>query len=316
MEIRIKKAFFASFFSRHEVNLNRSNSHLYGSRNGNLSGNAAGVPNGLPAGVISATAGLVPVGVPGQDFLDSPPSPPGNRKTSYTREYVRNLPTTVSGHSAPATRGRLTRRSQTLVRDSSINSFQDHSSYSSQSSDKSENGGLYHQNIPGNGMGMAPSGNPGNPAGGSDRNYGGVISGTVSGLNNSRGTLSHMGTPAREINSYERHNPVTRETSYDRASKVISSDGAREIKIQREPSNAKVSSGSSNEQYSYESRPRINSQTFRLVRMYSSLPNKRTCTPFLILTKLPPCTLLFGTASIFSKVSPFMNEIANFYPAL
>ena len=27
---------------------------------------------------------------------------------------------------------------------------------------------------------------------------------------------------------------------------------------------------------------------------YSSLPNKRTCTPDLILTKLPPCTLLFG----------------------
>ena len=34
------------------------------------------------------------------------------------------------------------------------------------------------------------------------------------------------------------------------------------------------------------------------VRGYSSLPNKRTCTPYLILTKLPPCTLLFGTASL------------------
>ena len=31
---------------------------------------------------------------------------------------------------------------------------------------------------------------------------------------------------------------------------------------------------------------------------YSSLPNKRTCTPYLISTKLPPCTLLFGTASL------------------
>ena len=81
-------------FSRHEINLNRSNSQLHGSRNGNLDKNL--------------------------DFLDSgtPPSPPGSRKTSYTREYVRNLPTTVSGHSAPATRGRLTRRSTTL-RDSS-----------------------------------------------------------------------------------------------------------------------------------------------------------------------------------------------------
>ena len=36
---------------------------------------------------------------------------------------------------------------------------------------------------------------------------------------------------------------------------------------------------------------------------YSSLPNKRTCTPNLILTKLPPCTLLFGTASL----SIFLN---------
>ena len=71
---------------------------MHGSRNGNLASSA------------NAAA----------DFLDSgPPSPPpGSRKTSYTREYVRNLPTTVSGHSAPATRGRLTRRSTTL-RDSS-----------------------------------------------------------------------------------------------------------------------------------------------------------------------------------------------------
>ena len=72
------------------------------------------------------------------DFIDSPPSPPGSRKTSYTREYVRNLPTTVSGHSAPATRGRLTRRSQSRGRNEPQNTYQDHSSYSSQSSDKSE----------------------------------------------------------------------------------------------------------------------------------------------------------------------------------
>ena len=33
--------------------------------------------------------------------------------------------------------------------------------------------------------------------------------------------------------------------------------------------------------------------------VYSSLPNKRTCTPYLILTKLPPCTLLFGAVRLF-----------------
>ena len=32
---------------------------------------------------------------------------------------------------------------------------------------------------------------------------------------------------------------------------------------------------------------------------YSSLPNKRTCTPYLILTKLPPCTLLFGPVRLY-----------------
>ena len=36
---------------------------------------------------------------------------------------------------------------------------------------------------------------------------------------------------------------------------------------------------------------------------YSSLPNKRTCTPYLILTKVPPCMILFGTASL----SIFLN---------
>ena len=29
-----------------------------------------------------------------------------------------------------------------------------------------------------------------------------------------------------------------------------------------------------------------------------SLPNKRTCTPYLILSNFPPCMLLFGTASL------------------
>ena len=33
--------------------------------------------------------------------------------------------------------------------------------------------------------------------------------------------------------------------------------------------------------------------------MYSSLPNKRTCTPYLILTKLTPCALLFGPVRLF-----------------
>ena len=32
---------------------------------------------------------------------------------------------------------------------------------------------------------------------------------------------------------------------------------------------------------------------------YSSLPNKRTCTPYLILTKLPPCTLLFRPVHLY-----------------
>ena len=35
-----------------------------------------------------------------------------------------------------------------------------------------------------------------------------------------------------------------------------------------------------------------------LEQTYSSVANKRTCKPYLILTKLPPCTLLFGTASL------------------
>ena len=36
---------------------------------------------------------------------------------------------------------------------------------------------------------------------------------------------------------------------------------------------------------------------------YSSVTNKRTCTPYLISTKLPTCTLLFGTESL----SIFLN---------
>ena len=68
---------------------------------------------------------------------------------------------------------------------------------------------------------------------------------------------------------------------------------------------------------------------------YSSVPNKRTSTPYLISTKLSPCTLLFGTASlsilldlcqifrpnlkkfweklgIFSKVFLLINKVAGF----
>lgn len=114
-------------YGRHEMNLNRSNSHLYNvGRNGNH----------YPVGLTNSTSAAAAVV---SEFLDSPPSPPGSRKTSYTREYVRNLPTTVSGHSAPATRGRLTRRSQTTLRpNGDASSHYDHSSYSSQSSDKSE----------------------------------------------------------------------------------------------------------------------------------------------------------------------------------
>lgn len=107
-------------YSRTDVNLNRSHSHLYGSRNVNSNGNG---------------------GVLNPDWVDveSPASPPGNRKTSYTREYVRNLPSTVASSvaSAPAARGRLSRRQ----RDTSPGrTSYEHSSYSSQSSDKSENG--------------------------------------------------------------------------------------------------------------------------------------------------------------------------------
>ena len=35
------------------------------------------------------------------------------------------------------------------------------------------------------------------------------------------------------------------------------------------------------------------------VTTYSSVPNKRTCTPYLISTKLPPCTLLFWPVRLF-----------------
>jgi len=103
-------------YSRHEVNLNRSNSHLYGSSNRNA--NTA----------ISETI-----------YIDGG-SPPGNRKTSYTREYVRNLPS-VSGTvaSAPAARGRLNRRRESSPQRINTSAY-DHSSYSSQSSEKSETG--------------------------------------------------------------------------------------------------------------------------------------------------------------------------------
>ena len=98
---------FSIFFSssRHgEVNLNRSNSHLYGNRNANTA--------------ITETI-----------YIDGPASPPGNRKTSYTREYVRNLPS-VSGNvaSAPAARGRLNRRREISPQRINTNTY-DHSSY-------------------------------------------------------------------------------------------------------------------------------------------------------------------------------------------
>ena len=32
--------------------------------------------------------------------------------------------------------------------------------------------------------------------------------------------------------------------------------------------------------------------------VYSYLPNKRACTPYLILVQLPPCTILFGPARL------------------
>ena len=38
--------------------------------------------------------------------------------------------------------------------------------------------------------------------------------------------------------------------------------------------------------------------TFDVFPSYFSVPNKRTCMPYSILTKLPPYTLLFGTASL------------------
>ena len=97
--------------------MNRSNSHLYGSTNRNNANTA-----------ISETI-----------YIDGG-SPPGNRKTSYTREYVRNLPS-VSGTvaSAPAARGRLNRRRESSPQRINTSAY-DHSSYSSQSSEKSETG--------------------------------------------------------------------------------------------------------------------------------------------------------------------------------
>ena len=60
----------------------------------------------------------------------------------------------------------------------------------------------------------------------------------------------------------------------------------------------------------------------QLTTLYSSFPNKRTCTPYLILTKLPPCTPLFGTASlsIFLNFSEFCQifrpNLENFWEKL
>ena len=49
--------------------------------------------------------------------------------------------------------------------------------------------------------------------------------------------------------------------------------------------------------------------------LYSSVPNKRTCTPYLISNKLPPCTLLFGTGSlsIFWIFVKYSGLIWNFF---
>ena len=43
----------------------------------------------------------------------------------------------------------------------------------------------------------------------------------------------------------------------------------------------------------------IDCSNTQLAPWYSSLPNKRTCTPYLILTKFTPCTLLFGPVRLF-----------------
>jgi len=112
---------------QHEVNLNRSNSHLYGGSSGNRNANTA----------ITETI-----------YIDGPASPPGSRKTSYTREYVRNLPSVPSNAASTpsAARGRLNKRRDVSPTQNRINntssSTYDHSSYSSQSSEKSETGGI------------------------------------------------------------------------------------------------------------------------------------------------------------------------------
>ena len=87
----------------------------------------------------------------GEDSYSRPPSRggyntyaghhSGQRKNSYTREYVRNLPPASASSAANGGgRGRLARSRH--VRDSSpsgrSSNYADHSSYSSQSSDKSD----------------------------------------------------------------------------------------------------------------------------------------------------------------------------------
>lgn len=69
------------------------------------------------------------------DIPDDEYSPPGSRKTSYTYEYVRNLPPTTT---ATTPRGRLARSSRLRDSSPSTRSSYDPSSYSSQSSDKSD----------------------------------------------------------------------------------------------------------------------------------------------------------------------------------
>ena len=76
--------------------------------------------------------------------IDGPASPPGSRKTSYTREYVRNLPSVPSNAASTpsAARGRLNKRRDVSPTNRINTSTYDHSSYSSQSSEKSETGGI------------------------------------------------------------------------------------------------------------------------------------------------------------------------------
>ena len=69
------------------------------------------------------------------DYQDEEYSPPGSRKASYTHEYVRNLPPTAT---STTPRGRMARSGRNRDSSPSMRGSYDHSSYSSQSSDKSD----------------------------------------------------------------------------------------------------------------------------------------------------------------------------------